>query len=153
MTYLDTSVVVAWLLAEDQAPPAEFWKQPLVSSRLLEYETWTRIHSRRLGASHGGQVRELLNRVAMVELAPPVLARALEPFPLAVRTLDALHLSTILFLRDQRQAIELASYDERLLAAARRLKVPVWRVGDPPTWVGPPAATARRRSARGRSGR
>jgi hypothetical protein len=127
VTYLDTSVAVAWLLAEDQAPPPEFWEQALVSSRLLEYETWTRIHSKRLDDSHASLVRQLLGRVALVELAPPVLARALEPFPSAVRTLDALHLSTVLFLRGQGQEVELASYDERMLAAARKLKIPVWK--------------------------
>lgn len=67
----------------------------------------------------------LIGRVALVELAPPVLARALEPFPAPVRTLDALHLASIDFLRERGQAIELASYDDRLVAAARRMDIPV----------------------------
>jgi hypothetical protein len=60
----------------------------------------------------------------MVELADPVLARALEPFPLPVRTLDALHLATIEFLRGQGREVELASYNQRIVAAARRLNSP-----------------------------
>ncbi len=124
MIYLDTSVALAHLLAEDRFPPGNLWGEALVSSRLLEYEIWTRIHGRNLGHSHGDHVRALLGRVALVELAPPVLARALEPFPTPVRTLDALHLATLEFLRAQRLRVELASYDDRLLAAARALTIP-----------------------------
>jgi len=60
---------------------------------------WTRIHARKLTSSHGEAARILLGRVALLELAPPVLARALEPFPASVRTLDALQLASIEFLR------------------------------------------------------
>jgi len=50
----------------------------------------------------------------------------LEPFPVPVRTLDGLHLASIEFLRGRRQTVELASYDERLLAAARALHIPLY---------------------------
>jgi predicted nucleic acid-binding protein len=73
-------------------------------------------------------VRALLGRLAFVELDRAVLARALEPFTKPVRTLDALHLATIAFLRAQGQAVSLATYDERLLAAARNLKISVARL-------------------------
>ena len=123
MIYLDSSVALAHLLAEDCTPPDNLWRQPLVSSRLLEYEVWNRIHARRLGHSHGDAARELIGRLALIELAAPVLARALEPFPIPVRTLDALHLASIEFLLERRQPIELASYDDRLLAAAHALGI------------------------------
>lgn len=42
MIYLDTSVALAQLLAEDRVPPEPLWRDSLVSSRLLEYEIWTR---------------------------------------------------------------------------------------------------------------
>ena len=128
MIYLDTSVALAHLLAEDPAPDVSLWDQTLVSSRLLEYELWTRIHARGLSASHGEAVRLLLSRLAIIELAPPVLARALEPFPAPVRTLDALHLASVEFLRAQRQPVELAAYDQRLLVAARALGIPIAKV-------------------------
>lgn len=126
MIYLDTSVVLAQLLAEDRVPPPALWTEPLISSRLLEYELWTRIHARRLGASHGELARTLLARVAFLELAAPVLARALEPFSIPVRTLDALHLASMDFLRNQGQIISLASYDDRLVAVARGLDVDLY---------------------------
>jgi hypothetical protein len=43
--YLDTSVALAQLLAEDRLPPERLWQETLVSSRLLEYEIWNRIHA------------------------------------------------------------------------------------------------------------
>ncbi len=128
MIYLDTSVVLAQLLAEDRRPPASLWDTPVVSSRLLEYEVWTRIHARNLAVSHGEVVRLLLGRLAFLELARPVLARALEPFPAPVRTLDALHLASIDFLRTQGQDVALASYDEKFVAVGRRMRIPIVRL-------------------------
>jgi hypothetical protein len=123
--YLDTSVALAHLLTEDRTPPDALWQQPLVSSRLLEYEMWNRIHARGLSRTHAEEVRALIGRVALIELAPGVLARALEPFPAPVRILDGLHLASMEFLRDRRQSVELASYDDRLLAAARALGIAI----------------------------
>jgi hypothetical protein len=124
LIYVDTSVVLAQLLAEDRYPPEWIWKEPPLSSRLLEYEVWNRIHSRGLTRSHAESVHLLLRRIMFLELAPPVLVRALDPFPAPVRTLDALHLASIEFLRSQGQQVQLASYDERLLKAARALGIP-----------------------------
>ena len=126
MIYLDTSAALAQLLAEDRSPPERLWQEPLISSRLLEYEIWTRIHGRKLARSHGDEVRTLLGRIALVELSQPVLTGALEPFPRPVRTLDALHLASMDFLRKEGQSITLASYDDRLINAARALRVPIY---------------------------
>jgi hypothetical protein len=123
--YLDTSVALAQLFAEDRRPPDELWGSPLVSSRLLEFELWNRVNARRLAKLHGEKVRDLLGRVAFVEMVRPVLERALEPFPTPVRTLDALHLASVDFLRRLGQPVQLASYDERMLVAARKLRIAV----------------------------
>jgi len=125
LIYLDTSVALAQLFAEDRVPPEALWDAPLISSRLLEYEMWTRVHARGLAASHAEPVRALLHRVGFLELAPEVLARALDPFPLPVRTLDALHLASLEFLRSQGQEVSLASYDERMVAVAKRLGISI----------------------------
>ncbi len=121
MIYLDTSVALAHLLSEDRRAPERLWAESLVASRLLEYEIWNRLH--RLGAaqSHGEAARDLLARVAFVELAPEVLARALEAFPQPVRTLDALHLASADFLRAAGAKVEIATYDDRLRRAAEAL--------------------------------
>jgi hypothetical protein len=126
MIYLDASVALAHLLAEDRAPPETLWREPLIASRLLEYELWNRIHARGLSRSHGEETRAVIGRVALIELAPQVLARALEPFPLPLRTLDTVHLSSLLFLCERGLKIELASYDGRMLAAARAPRIPLF---------------------------
>lgn len=123
MIYLDTSVAIAHLLAEERQPPVSLWSERLVSSRLLEYEVWTRIHARRLTRSHSEAVHALLEGIAFLEMLPAILARALDPFSSPVRTLDALHLASIDFLRARGHRVALASYDDRLLATARELGV------------------------------
>jgi predicted nucleic acid-binding protein len=124
--YLDSSVALAHLLAEDRRPPDSLWAEPLVSSRLLEYELWTRIHARGLTRTHGDLVRQLVARVSVLELIGEVLGRARDPFPAPVRTLDALHLASAYFLREQGIALAVASYDTRLLAAARAMSLPLY---------------------------
>jgi predicted nucleic acid-binding protein len=119
--YIDTSVILAQLLAEDRAPAASLWAEALVSSRLLEYETWTRLNALGLAGTHGEDARALIGRVALLELQPQVLARALDPFPVGVRTLDALHLASLTFLKEQGQRVTLATYDDRLGSAAEAL--------------------------------
>lgn len=125
MIYLDTSVALAQLLAEDRAPPPSLWAEPLIASRLLEYEIWTRLNARNLAGSHGEEAHILIQRLALIELAAPVLERARKPFPVPVRTLDALHLASIAFLLGRGQRVELASYDSRLLTAAQALDIPL----------------------------
>jgi hypothetical protein len=61
----------------------------------------------------------------MLELSPIILARALSPFPLPVRTLDGLHLASVSHLREQRQPVSLATYDRRMQDAAHALQIPV----------------------------
>ena len=116
--YLDTSVVLAQLFAEDRAPAEGFWSQAFSASRLPEFEVFNRVHARGAAATHGADARRLVDRVHLVEMTPQTLGRALLPFAQPVRTLDALHLATLDFLRAQGLTLALATYDERLAAAA-----------------------------------
>ena len=71
MIYIDTSIVLAYLLVEDRRPADALWE------------------------------------------------RALTGFPVAVRTLDALHLASIDFLRWWGQTVELATYDRQMMELVR----------------------------------
>jgi uncharacterized protein len=123
--YLDTSIALAHLFGEDRVPPAAFWREKLTSSRLLEYEIWTRFNARRVAGSHSDRIRGFIDGIALLDLTPPVLTRALEPFPVSVRTLDALHLASADFLRAQGQRVEIATYDERMAIAAKAIGLAV----------------------------
>ena len=123
IAYLDSSVALAHLLAEDKRPPEQLWQESIVSSRLLQYEIWNLLHARGLIPAKADEAEQLLGRIDLLELTPAVLRRALEPFPLPVRTLDALHLATIEFLRGKGRAVQLVSYDARLRASAGALGI------------------------------
>ena len=123
MIYIDSSVALAHLLAEPRSPPTGLWQKILTSSALLEYEVWNRVNALGRSASLADEVRALLNRTSLIEMDRPAVARALEPWPLPVRTLDGLHLATMDFLRKNGASIELASYDHRLTAAAQALGI------------------------------
>jgi len=118
LIYLDTSVVLARLFAEDRSPPDAFWSQAFVASRVLEYEVFNRIHARAAQATHGAAARQLVDRANLLEMSTEVLSRALLPFAQPVRTLDALHLATLDFLRCRGLSCALATYDQRLASAA-----------------------------------
>ena len=130
MIYLDTSVALAHLLAEDRQPPASLWDETLVSSRLLEYEVWTPLHGRGLAGAYGETARWLIGRVALLELTPSVLARALDAFPGPgpLRTLDALHLASCAYLVENGQSVALASFDRRMTAVARAMDIPLYEL-------------------------
>jgi predicted nucleic acid-binding protein len=92
---------------------------------LTEYEVWNRIHARKLTDSHGEAARQLLARISIVELSQVTLRRALDPFPGPVKTLDALHLASLAFLRDQRLDVTLATYDEGMARVAVAMSTPL----------------------------
>jgi len=108
---------------ERRQPPLNLWQQRLTSSRLLRYEVWNRVHAYAYSRSIEEEVRSTLARVYLIEMSEAVLARALQPFPVSVRTLDALHLSTALSLINGSETVKLASYDSRMLAAAHALGI------------------------------
>jgi predicted nucleic acid-binding protein len=126
MIYLDSSVVLAELLSEDRRSPVKLWTQDLTSSHLLEYEVWNRLHARGLGRSHVREVAGLFAKIWFIELSPLVLRRALHPFPIPVRTLDAMHLATIEYLRAEGAAVELFTFDRRMNVAAQALGIAIY---------------------------
>ena len=124
LTYVDSSVALAYLFAEPRQPRPHVWGGRLTSSRLLEYEIGTRVHARGGAARMYDSARALLAGIDLLELDRSTLARALYPFPIHLRTLDGLHLATMHFLSRQGESVELASYDNRLLTAAAALGIP-----------------------------
>jgi len=106
--------------------PDPTWHGHLTSSHLLQYEVWNRLFVRGTSDERERHARHLLGRIQLIDLAPDVLARALKPFPIDVRTLDGLHLATIEYLRDEGENVELATFDARMIAAASAMEIPLY---------------------------
>lgn len=128
ITYLDTSALLRHVLREPGALAGLRSRDALVSSELIAVESLRAIDRLRLqgalsaeeAASRREVATEWLEAVDLVLLQPPILARASEPFPTPIGTLDALHLSTALVWRDRmRQGLVLATHDRDLALAAR----------------------------------
>ncbi|MEO7135935.1 MAG: hypothetical protein ABI024_17145 [Vicinamibacterales bacterium] len=65
-------------------------------------------------------VNQWLEAMDLVLLRPSVLSRASEPMPMAIGTLDAIHLATALIWRDRMGSLaDIATHDTALGAAAR----------------------------------
>ena len=124
LVYVDTSVFLAYLQRESVAPRDEFWSLRLCTSRLTEYEALTRLHQtgdeKAVEACH-----QLLARVRFLELSPVVLQRARQPWPTHVRTLDALHLASVLYLQNS-VSVRLATYDKRMAETAVALETSLY---------------------------
>ena len=124
--YLDSSVVLAHVLAEGRRAPDALWDELLISSRLLEYESWSRLKHRGATQSHGDALRGVLGRVTKLELLEAVVAEPLAATPATLRTLDALHLASARFLIDEGQKVRLATYDRRLATAAEEAGIELY---------------------------
>jgi uncharacterized protein len=59
----------------------------------------------------------------MTEMPAPALRRALAPVPVPLRTLDALHRATAVYLYSEGDPVQIASYDGRMVNAARSLGI------------------------------
>jgi predicted nucleic acid-binding protein len=100
--YLDTSVVLAWLLEDSDDLAVLEGSRTVGSSRLLWTEVARGIHralqTNRVAPAAAAAARHrftaLAARIARVELSESVLRRAEGPYPVVVRTLDAIHLAS-----------------------------------------------------------
>ena len=125
--YVDTSVVLRVALAEPDR--LEAWSRitrPL-SSELLRIECLRTLDRARLRESldeaEVARIRadllEIIDSFELVELDEQVRARATEPFPTMLRTLDAMHLSSALLAWAAEDAeMVFATHDRELATAA-----------------------------------
>ena len=109
IAYLDTSALLRLVLREAGALEDLRSCEALVSSELLAVEALRTIDRRPLqgaltaeeAAARRLVVTEWLEAVDLVVLQRPILARACDPFPVPLGTLDALHLATLLVWRER----------------------------------------------------
>lgn len=96
-----------------------------MTSRLGVVETERAI--RRTRPAPLAEMRAVLESVDVIELSPELMSRAAGLTPVALRTLDAIHLATLLMLGSSE--LDVVTYDDRLLSAVRQYGFPVRQPG------------------------
>ena len=129
VAYLDSSVALNYLLAGGVEIRHALEFPRVVSSELLEIECRRVIQRCRLQGllddagmvEATGRLDELLRSVDLFECSAGVTRRAMESFPVVVKTLDALHLSTALRFNalDDESSVDLFSVDRQMNLCAR----------------------------------
>jgi uncharacterized protein len=128
IAYLDSSVVLRLVLGQPDALSEWAAIEDGVASRLVEVECLRTLDRLRLVAALEDRelaarreaVFRLLDSMEIVELTRPVLARASQPMPTALGTLDAIHLATALMWAEHAGSpLVMATHDHLLATAAR----------------------------------
>lgn len=128
IAYLDSSAVLRIVLG--QANALKEWRSIArgVASALVEVECLRTLDRLRLAEGlNDAEVSErresvfrMMEAIEVVELTRPVLARASQPMPTALGTLDAIHLATALLWKDRSGAnLVMATHDDALARAAK----------------------------------
>jgi predicted nucleic acid-binding protein len=131
--YAESSALLAWLLDEESGPQV---RHVLGASEIVVASDLTLIECDRvlLRAAALGELTEAeaadrrahLTTAAshwhLLRIGPEIVERARQPFPgEPIRTLDAIHLASVLVARSAAAGLELLSLDDRIRKAARQL--------------------------------
>jgi len=134
MVYVDSSVIIRILFGEPGALDSFGSFRDAVTSSITEVECLRALDRMRIVNNLSDEAvtvrREalfrLLEGIEKAELSGTVLRRAGETFPVALTTLDALHVATAILLRDERgEELKLATHDVAMGRAARSLGLAV----------------------------
>jgi predicted nucleic acid-binding protein len=130
IAYVDSSVLLRIVLQQLDPLPALLDCDDRVTSFLTEVECMRAIEAarlrRQLNMEESGERRQVayvhLKRMRRLMLSLSVLRRAGESYPVALKSLDAIHLATALVWRDRRAPdLVFATHDRQLGRAALAL--------------------------------
>ena len=130
IAYVETSIVLRLVLG--QPGTLREWRtlDGGVASALVEVESLRTLDRLRLAESlrekelarRRETVYRILETLEVVEPTRSILARAAQPLPVVLGTLDAIHLATALAWREATETdLAFATHDARLATAARAL--------------------------------
>jgi predicted nucleic acid-binding protein len=136
--YVDSSVLLRIVLGEPD--PLREWTRMTraVSSELIRLECLRTLDRARIRerladdelSARRADVLGLLDAFDLVKLDRRVLARAADPFPTLIGSLDAIHLTSALLARQRLPRLQrFATHDGTLAAAARAVGFEVVGVG------------------------
>lgn len=127
--YVDSSVVLRIVLGEQKR--LAIWRkiEKPVSSELIQLECLRTLDRNRIRleltdpdvARHRAELIDLLHTIEFIPLSSAILARASDPFPTMVGSLDAIHLASALLAREAYPDLNLATHDEELGVGAKAM--------------------------------
>ncbi|MFP4375449.1 MAG: PIN domain-containing protein [Spirochaetales bacterium] len=135
VAYLDSSVVLRHILLGDISIRHVFALETVVSSELLEIECVRVLHRYRLNRDldddgllvANDRLRAVIEGITLLAMTHEVKARAMGAFPVTIKTLDSLHLSTALVYsdhylgREDGETLLLFSHDDAMNRCTRAL--------------------------------
>jgi predicted nucleic acid-binding protein len=130
IAYVDSSVILRFVLQQPDSLSALLDFDDRVTSFLSEVECMRAIEAARLlgllSVDESGERRQVayghLRRTRRLMPSLAILRRAGEPFPVALKSFDAIHLATALVWRDRRAPeLVFATHDHQLGRAAAAL--------------------------------
>lgn len=139
MIYLDSSALMKLVRAEEETAPLQAWLRtqaevPVATSELGRVEVLRA--ARRVGGDALTEAQAVIGDVDLVPLDQGVRDLACEIGERLLRTLDAIHLASAVFLRDELTAF--VAYDHRLASAARAAGLPTTTPRAPDTEIPDP---------------
>ena len=131
VAYLDSSVLLRHILLGEEPIRHALEFPRVVSSELIEIECRRVLHRYRLAGEISDEtltvarerLDEVLAGIDLLEMSRQIKQRAMDPFPVNVRTLDALHLATALMVVEDADGLALFSHDEGMNRCARSLGI------------------------------
>ncbi|HEX7597910.1 MAG TPA: type II toxin-antitoxin system VapC family toxin [Polyangia bacterium] len=133
IAYVDSSVILRLVLGQPEALAEWRTVEDGITSALTEVECLRTLDRLRMLegipdealAERRESIYELLSRLAVVDIGRAVLARAAQPLPTSLGTLDAIHLATAqLWSETTSTTLTMATHDGALATAARALGMP-----------------------------
>ena len=129
--YLDSSVLLRHILLGEEPIRHALEFPRVVSSELIEIECRRVLHRCRLAGELTDEaltvarerLDEVLAGIDLLELSSTIKQRAMDPFPVNVRILDALHVASALMVGEKAGAVVLFSHDEGMNRCARSLGI------------------------------
>lgn len=121
MIYIDTSALAKLFVAEAESESMRSYATAaMVTSAISAAELRRTV--RRLAPERLADVESVLLKLTKVNVDTDLLRVASTVEPMTLRTLDAIHVATALYVRDEIEAF--VTYDARLLEAARLAGIP-----------------------------
>ena len=131
VAYLDSSVLLRHILLGDSGIKHVFAVRQVISSELLKIECRRVLHRYRLQnmlnddsfIESVNRLEQVLKAVSIIRLSPAVKKRSTEAFPVTIKTLDALHISSALAFQEasQSESLLIFSYDNGMNRCAKSL--------------------------------